>query len=178
MANYLYVDNSNVWIEGRRVAAVENGLAPTLHDAMQSKTVDMTWTYDFGSLYRLACPEDEKLGRTALFGSTPPPSDTIWKIAESEGFEVHLFERNAFGNEKQVDTAIVAMMVADAFTYMKSGDRVVLVAGDADFVPGLEIAKSRGAEARIMFWSHASRAIKEAADEFVELNAHFADLSR
>ena len=26
MTNYLYVDNSNVWIEGRHVAAVANGL--------------------------------------------------------------------------------------------------------------------------------------------------------
>ena len=30
MANYLYVDNSNVWIEGKRVSAVAKGYAPDI----------------------------------------------------------------------------------------------------------------------------------------------------
>ena len=34
MADYIYVDNSNLYIEGRRVAAVQHGLAPTIRDAL------------------------------------------------------------------------------------------------------------------------------------------------
>ena len=99
VALYIYVDNSNVWIEGRRVSAVRNGLAASIHDALSNRVVDMSWTYDFGRLYELACPKDEKLGRTALFGSTPPPNDSIWEIARNEGFEVKLFPSNAQNQE-------------------------------------------------------------------------------
>jgi hypothetical protein len=37
VANLLYVDNSNVWIEGMHVAAAKNGLAPSVWDAQPAK---------------------------------------------------------------------------------------------------------------------------------------------
>lgn len=178
MALYLYVDNSNVWIEGRRVSAVRNQMAPTMYDALRDNVVDMSWTYDFGRLYNLACPLDEKLGRTALFGSTPPPSDSIWDIARREGFEVKLFPRNSQNKEKQVDNAIGTLILEDSYEHMQLGDTVVLMAGDGDFVPNLESVKRRGFNIRLMFWSHASNALKAVADEFVNLDPHFDDLTR
>jgi hypothetical protein len=33
VANLLYVDNSNVWIEGMHVSAVESGMAPNVWSA-------------------------------------------------------------------------------------------------------------------------------------------------
>jgi len=137
----------------------------------------MTWTYDFGRLYELACPVSEKLGRTALFGSTPPPSDSIWEIARREGFEVKLFPRNAQNREKQVDNAIGTLMLEDSYEYMQPGDTAVLVAGDGDFIPNLESLKRRGFRVRLMFWSHASGALKAVADEFICLDPHFDNLS-
>lgn len=177
MALYIYVDNSNVWIEGRRVSAVRSGLAPTMHYALEHKVTDNTWTYDFGRLYQLACPPSEKLGRTALFGSTPPPTDSIWEIARKEGFEVKLFPRNAQNKEKQVDNAIGTLILEDSYEYMDPGDTVVLGAGDGDFLPNLESVKRRGMKVKVMFWSHASRALKEVADEFFNLDEHFDELT-
>jgi NYN domain len=178
VALYLYVDNSNVWIEGRRVSAVKSGLAPTMADAMRNNIVDNTWTYDFGELYRLACPAHETLGRTALFGSTPPPSDSIWDIARNEGFDVRLFPRNASNKEKQVDNAIGTLLLEDSYEHMKPGDVVVLAAGDGDFIPNLESVKRRGFLVRLIFWSHAAPALRNASDEFVDLDLHFDTLSR
>ncbi len=37
MANFLYVDNSNVWIEGMHVAAAVRGLAPDVWSAVTNK---------------------------------------------------------------------------------------------------------------------------------------------
>jgi hypothetical protein len=34
MADYIYVDNSNLYIEGKRVSAVENSLAMNIYDAI------------------------------------------------------------------------------------------------------------------------------------------------
>jgi hypothetical protein len=178
MAIYLYVDNSNVWVEGRRVSAVRKGMAPTIYDAMNNRVLDMTWTYDFGRLYQLACPETELLGRTALFGSTPPPSDSIWKRARREGFEVRLFERNASNREKQVDNAIGTLMLEDSYEWMRDGDTVTLVAGDGDFVPTLTSVQRRGFPITVMFWSHASRQLRDLADTFFDLDPHFDFLTR
>lgn len=57
MALFVYVDNSNVWIEGMRVSAVKKGMATSPQDAMNKKVSDQTWTYDFGRLYQAICPD-------------------------------------------------------------------------------------------------------------------------
>jgi uncharacterized LabA/DUF88 family protein len=178
MTHWVYVDNSNVWIEGQRVSALRSGLATDIWDAMRRRIVDPTWTYDFGELYKLACPDHEKFGRTALFGSTPPSTDSIWDMARREGFEVLLFPRNSQNREKQVDTSIGTMIVEDSFIYMKPGDTVVLLAGDGDFVPPLHSVRSRGFTVKQMFWSHGSKMLREEADEFVDLDPYFGQLSR
>lgn len=37
----------------------------------------MSWSYDFSQLHHTACPAGEVIGCVALFGSTPPPKDSI-----------------------------------------------------------------------------------------------------
>jgi hypothetical protein len=152
-------------------------MTPTIYDALKDQVLDMSWTYDFGRLYQLACPMEEKLGRTALFGSTPPPSDSIWEIARREGFEVMLFPRNAQNKEKQVDNAIGTLILEDSYEHMQPGDTVVLIAGDGDFVPNLESVRRRGFKVRLMFWSHASKALRDVADEFINLDPYFDTLT-
>jgi len=53
MANYLYVDNSNVWIEGMHVAAVMSKKAKTLKEAHE-KHLTEPWKMDFGQLFEFA----------------------------------------------------------------------------------------------------------------------------
>src|SRR5438552_17798268 len=86
MANFLYVDNSNVWIEGLHVAAVENGHAPSIWDAIENKICDYSWKLDFGKLYEFAGGERGQVGRAVLYGSRPPQNDSLWKIAAKKGF--------------------------------------------------------------------------------------------
>jgi hypothetical protein len=53
----------------------------------------------------------------ALFGSTPPPSDSIWTIAKKAGFELHLEERQVQNKEKKIDTGFATMMTRDAYKF-------------------------------------------------------------
>lgn len=178
MTRFVYVDNSNLWIEGQRVAAVRSGLCRSMRDAQIHDILDNTWKYDFGRLFRLVCPPGEDIGRAALFGSTPPPNDTLWQIAKSQGFEVSTFPRNAANREKKVDNQISVSILEDSYQEMQSGDFTVLVSGDGDFVPTIESLQGRGFRVRNAFWAHGSRELREIADDYYQLDQHFDLLSR
>lgn len=172
---FSYVDNSNVWIEGQRIQAVRRQLATDPYEAM-SRKISSPWSYDFGRLYELICPPGTKVGRSLLVGSRPPPNDTVWRRAEHEGFEVEVFDRSVANKEKQVDSHIVTTMLDDSYEHMKPdrGDLAVLVAGDKDYLPSVRSLQRRGLQVKVVFWRHAtSRELRETANQFAELDAHF-----
>lgn len=81
--DYIYVDNSNLYIEGRRVSAVAQGLASNIREAMDFGILDHGYTISFGKLHEFLTGEDlSKIKRAALFGSRPPPNDSIWQYAK------------------------------------------------------------------------------------------------
>src|ERR1700730_15336553 len=114
MANYLYVDNSNVWIEVMHVSAVEKGLAPNIWTAQEHKICDQSWSYDFGKLLKFAGGEGAHIGRAVLYGSRPPANDSLWKMAERVGFQVIVFDRHEKHKEKEVETSIAVAMTEDS----------------------------------------------------------------
>lgn len=181
MALFVYVDNSNVWIEGMRVSAVRKGKSPNLHDAMRDQITDQTWTYDFGRLYQAVCPDVAQIGRSSLFGSRPPANDSLWELARREGFEVFTFDRNYSNKEKEVDVAIATQIMEDSFLHMKAErqDRVVLVSGDRDYLPAVESLRSRGIPTTVVFWSHATAVdLRAKAADFADLEPLFDYLTR
>lgn len=179
MANYLYVDNSNVWIEGMHVAAVANGLAPDIWAAMDQRICDNSWKMDFGQLFGFAGGDKTEVGRAVLFGSSrPPPNDPLWESAKRMGFEVVVVDRNIRNKEKKVDTSIATAIVADSYERMKPDrDEVTLVAGDADYVPTVEQLVGRGFKVHVVFWNHAARELKEVASQFTSLNPYLEHLN-
>ncbi len=180
MAKFIYVDNSNIFIEGQRVAAVRNGLALDIQDSTSRQIFDSSYRLDFGKLYEfVASNGDPGTGRAILFGSRPPPNDSLWAIAKSAGFEPVIVDRNIANKEKKIDTGIVTMMLDDSYTRADaSTNKFILVAGDGDYVPAINSLIARGFTVDVMFWQHASRDLKTACSNFVEMNPHFADLSR
>jgi len=178
MANYLYVDNSNVWIEGMHVAAAANGLAPDIWAAMDQRICDNSWKIDFGRLFGFAGGEKSDVGKAVLFGSRPPQNDSLWKAAERQGFEVVVHDRNIRNKEKKVDTSIATAIVADSYELMKPGqDEVTLVSGDADYVPTVEQLVGRGFKFHVVFWDHAARELRDAATDFISLNQYLEHLN-
>ncbi|MEN4472854.1 NYN domain-containing protein [Mycolicibacterium cosmeticum] len=179
MTLYVYVDNSNLWIEGMRVSAVRNGFATDMDDALARHITDNNWHYDFGKLYQAICPSTEAIGRSSLFGSRPPANDSLWQLARDKGFEVFTFDRNIANKEKQVDVAIATQMMADSYEHMTSGDKVVLVSGDRDYIPTISNLAARGFPTVVAFWEHATgRELKTPPVDFFPLDGLFDFLTR
>ena len=176
MANYLYVDNSNVWIEGMHVCAVEAGSAPDIWTAQDNRITER-WNVDFGRLFEFAGGDTSEVGRAVLYGSRPPPNDSLWDAARRKGFEVVVFDRNIANREKKVDTQIATDIVADSYELMNPDvDEITLVAGDADYVPTVERMIRRGFRFYVVFWDHASKELKRACTKFISLNPYLEHL--
>lgn len=176
---FSYVDNSNVWIEGRRIQAVRDGLARDPKEAMDRQVFGY-WAYDFGRLYELVCPLGSMVGRSLLIGSKPPPNDSVWARGRDEGFQVEVFDRSFFGKEKQVDARIGTAMMEDSYEHMdaRRGDLAVLVAGDGDYLPQIRSLQRRGLRVRVLFWRHAtSNDLRATANEFIALDPFFDQLT-
>lgn len=178
MAELVYVDNSNVFIEGMRAKAVVSGRA-TIHKAMQDNVLDKTYKIDFGRLHEFVAGNvPNEIKRCMLFGSRPPPNDSLWAIARRVGFEVVVEDRNVRNQEKRIDTGIVTAMIRDAYTMAdKSADVITLVAGDGDYVPPVRTLVEDGFRVEVVFWSHASSELKVAASKFVDLNPRLNHLA-
>lgn len=179
MANLLYIDNSNVWIEGLHVAAFQNGHAPDVWSAVQNKICDYNWKLDFRKLRDFAGGADADLKRAVLFGSRSANNDSLWAAAERNGFDVIVYDRNIAKREKKIDTDVVATIIEDSYEILKVGeDEITLVSGDADFVPAIEKLKKRGIPVHVVFWAHASRELKNAATKFISLDPFLQHLAR
>lgn len=174
MAEFIYVDNSNIFIEGKRIAAIQQGKAKNAAHANENGIVDHTFRLDFGELYDFVADNNpEKVARAVLFGSSPPESDKVWEVAERVGFEAVVVSRNCVNQEKKVDTGIVAAMVRDAYTRVdKAKDTITLVAGDSDYVPAVELLTGDGFRVEVVFWSCASNELKSVCSKFIELDRY------
>lgn len=176
MGNFLYVDNSNVWIEGMHVAAVVSGAAPDIWAAQQYR-ITVPYRIDFGRLFEFAGGERHEVARAVLYGSRPPANDSLWDAAKRKGFEVVVHDRSLANKEKKIDTQITADMMEDSYERMKPRqDEITIVAGDKDYVPPIEKLRKRGFTVDVIFWEHAARELKEAATKFVTLNPHLDHL--
>lgn len=77
------------------MSAVIKGLAMNIYDAMNNRILDYGYTVSFGRLHEFVAGKDQsQIARAVLFGSRPPPNDSIWKYAERAGFELVLEDRN------------------------------------------------------------------------------------
>ncbi len=172
MDHNLYLDNSNVFIEGQRVSAARKVGGKLTAD------LDKSYRLDFGKLVEITCGFKADLGRLMFYGSEPPPTDSVWQVAKQLGFKNKIFQRSKHNKEKMVDTQLTVDIMRGIFTDLDAGnDRLIIVAGDADYVPAIEAARERGFYVKVAFWQHASGAIKKAGSEFQSLNGHLNDLT-
>lgn len=50
MSYYIFVDNSNVWIEGKFASAVNKKWVHNMYEAHKQNAQDQSWRIDFGKL--------------------------------------------------------------------------------------------------------------------------------
>lgn len=180
MGKCVYVDNSNVWIEGKYHSAVEKGMVADIDDAHDNRICDNPWTYDFGRLLSVVCEGDiADIKRAVLYGSRPTDKDSLWKAAQKAGFEVFTPGRNASNKEKRVDTGFDKEVLHDLYKGIISDtDEIILVVGDSDHYPVAEAIKEEGKKYTLAFWSNASELMKSGCSKFINLNNHIKEIEK
>lgn len=170
MSYFVFVDNSNVWIEGKVASAVAKGYAVNSVDAHRNGTEDSSWRIDFGKLLNCVTNGNTAdIKRAVLFGSKPPHNDSLWNAMKSAQFEVIALDRNIVGKEKAIDTGIVCKIAEALYTESSEDDIFVLVMGDKDFVPALESIRRFKRQSIVAFWDNASGELIADADEYIDL---------
>lgn len=110
-----------------------------------------------------------------LYGSEPPPVDTVWKRIEALGYTVTLFQRNIYNKEKGLDMRLGLDIAKLAFR-VKTPGIIAIVAGDADYEPVIKDMKEAGWTVEVWYWENAAANIKKAADYFHSLNPHLKQI--
>lgn len=166
---HTFVDNSNVLIEGRRFAQMKKRGATKL-----SAFTDDSYEIDWGKfMYLLKETDSRGLAEVpVLYGSRPPDQDSVWQRIRDDGFDVKLFDRNIRNKEKGVDMEM-GMDIAELLHTVSPPRVLVIAAGDADFVPVVERAKTKNWPVEVWFWSNAAAELKKAATRFCSLDQHF-----
>jgi uncharacterized LabA/DUF88 family protein len=93
--------------------------------------------------------------------------DALAKVGiETKTKELQIF----FGGAKKADWDVG--LAIDAIKMSSKLDAIVLATGDGDFVPLVEYIKAQGCQVEVIaFGRSASARLKEAADEFVDMDA-------
>lgn len=165
---HIFVDNSNVKIEGARLA-----YAKRYRNGIRGTEVDDTYLIDWGKFLHLIKSRGGRLmGQVPiLYGSRPPPDDTIWNEIRSEGFDVRLFDRNIRDKEKGVDMEM-GMDVVERILTVSPPETIVIVAGDADFKGPVERALKKGWEVEVWFWGNAAGEMQKIA-QYINIDKAF-----
>lgn len=124
---------------------------------------------DFGRLLLEVAKSSD--GRTRAVGSAYiagviPDDDSFWQVATNKGFKVRRGYSGVGRRSKQDDAYLIRDMTATL--YEESGpSTVVLVAGDADYVPPLEWALKKGWRTEVAFIGRGtSVALEQVVHEF------------
>lgn len=144
----ILVDNSNIFIEGRKLSAKNKGVTELTPEGKIPH--DPSWRIDFGKLIQKVS-EDQKIIKAILVGSIPPESDSIWNAAQNKGFDVITHKRNSSGKEKQVDTELAVQgseIICEISSSREEDDEFILklLSGDADFLPLIKLANRKNWE--------------------------------
>ena len=173
---HMFVDNSNVLIEARRFAFMRRKGRARL-----GRFTDDSYEIDWGKFLYVVKEQDSRALAEVpiLYGSRPPAEDSVWDRIRDEGFDVKVFDRNIRNKEKGVDMEMGIDIYDRLHTVPSEQPRVLVVAaGDADYVPAVERAKSRGWPVEVWFWSNAAVELQKAATKFCKLDQHLSFLHR
>jgi uncharacterized LabA/DUF88 family protein len=156
----ILVDNSNVFIEGRKLSARRKGMHRQPSDTRDPQ--DFSWRLDFGQLLSFLA-NGRGIIDAILVGSTPPKNDSVWTSAQRQGFRVLTYERDAFsGAEKEVDTEIATQAAEIIVGHGLSGI-LVLASGDRDFLPTVRCAHRRHWTVEMCAFSNAFNPLGQMA---------------
>ena len=129
---------------------------------------------DFGRLLRAAAIDSNygipRVVESAYIAGVIPDDDSFWEIAQNQGFEVRRGFLGANKRSKQDDAYLITDMTR---TVCKQAgpSTVILVAGDADYVPPLKAALEEGWRTEVAFLDQGvSAALESCVHEFRQIS--------
>jgi uncharacterized LabA/DUF88 family protein len=149
-----FIDDSNLFIESQKCYAKHLKLQVSQDPRCR---IDIGKLLDQAQRGRKFCCGD-------LFGSEPPPIDTVWSKIRENKLKVHTFHKDAEGKEKEVDVAltVVAMNYSFNYAHKVNCQTIILVAGDHDYCPLVYSLVERGWKVEILaFSSSRSKHLRE-----------------
>ncbi len=161
---YMFVDNSNVWIEAKALQAKLKGF----------KTgEDPRVRIDIGRLTDVLA-DGRLIADGVLCGSEPPKADSVWKKIKERGWRVTTDKKDEWtGKERKVDSRIVVEIAGCAKKPIEERTTIVVVTGDKDMKPAIEaVMKEAHWTVEVCMWKHAishdlSRFAKDNHTRFV-----------
>jgi uncharacterized LabA/DUF88 family protein len=166
-AVHVFVDNTNVFLEGRRASAIRLGLPASRKDPF--------FVIDYGKVLYVVQDGRHLASIPRMYGSEPPPNDSVWKRIRDDGFDLTVFKRNFFRKEKGLDMELglsISDLIHESRAQGLQPGIVCLVAGDADYVRIVERLRKAKWTAEVWYWNNAAGDLKDAADRFESLNKH------
>lgn len=145
---WIFVHQSNMWIEAKKLYSRMKGFVT---DQDHRVRIDMGKLADV-----LGGGREELTGK--LYGSEPPPIDSVWKRIRERGWEVITSQRSQLtGKEKQVDTKLVADVISLACkTPEHERTTIILVTGDANIIPAIEgVLNEERWKVEVYMWENA-----------------------
>lgn len=165
-----FVDDSNIWIEAQKFAASGNGYMPKLGGG---KDHDPRLRIDVGRLVR-TLRGDRSQCQSFLYGSRPPPNDSVWNVFKRFKFQTKIYDRSDKGKEKEVDNsmatdlssqatelAVMAKLGGEHSAAWKQRDDMtfVVITGDRDMLP--PVRKVLDSKIRVELWAWKAGISKE-----------------
>jgi len=132
----LFIDNSNLFIEGKKFYAKHLKL---------NVAQDPSFRIDIGKLCD-AILGKRTLNYGKLYGSEPPSLDTVWRKIREHGLNVSTYQKNYLDKEKEIDNALTADATEYVCTWYNEfqNGTVIIVAGDRDYCPVVEKILKKG----------------------------------
>ena len=161
---YLYIDDSNIFIEGQRTAANREPNDPSARHRFR---------IDFGRLLEWIT-EGRTLADVYLVGSRPPEMDSFWQVLPKKGIRPKIFDRQG-GREKGVDHDLVAEMVEPSVLQKKEDGVIAVVGGDGDYRSTLDRISTKGWELEVYFWTSGCSPLVRNTPWYINLDPHFRE---
>ncbi|KAM5344871.1 hypothetical protein ACJ41O_010733 [Fusarium nematophilum] len=155
-----FVDDSNIWIEAQKFSASGNSHMPKL----TGRDRDPRLRINIGKLVSTLSGHRNQ-GPSFLYGSRPPPNDSVWNAFKNHQFKTSIFDRNKHDNkEKEVDNAMATglsvkateLRVRAEYTpeskQLLANTTFVVITGDRDMVPPVQEVLECGIRVELWAW--------------------------
>lgn len=160
---YVFIDDSNLWIEGQKAQGRK----------LKDTDIDPRYRIDLGKFLKTVLRKNGKersITNAFLYGSIPPPNDSVWTAAKKKNYKVEVFERSVKGKEKKVDVAlatdITKVAMQKQLSEPGSESVFIVVTGDKDLIVPIELALESHISVELWAWEFSmAREFRQKANE-------------